>query len=129
MDTKYIINTLKEFTGISIRETNKTIVGSGSIDKAYCLTHTTGDQYPEFYNKAKKSLESIPWESEVRNPYHPKESEYPTEEGYYITMLDCDEHAVDINRFSNGHFCLYDRTHVKWWMKLPKDIKYFMNKQ
>ncbi len=60
MDTNNIFNILKEFTGISIRETNKTIVGSGSITKAYCLTHMTGDQYSEFYNKAKNPL----------NPFH-----------------------------------------------------------
>ena len=35
-------------------------------------------------------------------------------------MLDCNEHEVLVNRFRDGHWSLYNETHVKWWMKLPK---------
>ena len=47
--------------------------------------------------------------------------EYPTEDGTYITMMDCDEHAVHTNTFKDGRFSWMDRTHIKWWMKLPEN--------
>ena len=56
----------------------------------------------------------------VKFPRYPNENEYPTEDGLYITMMDCNEHEVCVNKFHDGHFSWMDKTHVKWWMKLPE---------
>ena len=53
------------------------------------------------------------------DPRNPKDNEYPTEDGVYLTMLDADEHAVLSNPFREGHFFMYNKTHVKWWMPMP----------
>ena len=113
MDTKEITFILKKYAGMDVRESNGNIVGFGSIAKAYHL----------FYIEAKRKLENLPWQTKIVYPYSPKDNEYPQEDGEYITMLDCNEHEVMVNRFSDGHFTLYDRTHIKWWMKLPDDIQ------
>lgn len=70
----------------------------------------------DHYPKMCKLLESLPWTKVVKNPRNPQPGEYPSEDGNYLVMLDCDEHAVLKNRFSDGHWTLYNRTHVKWWM-------------
>lgn len=64
------------------------------------------------------ALERLPWTKTVSNPRNPKTSEYPFSDGYYITMLDCDGHAILVNTYRDKHWKLYDRTHVKWWMPL-----------
>jgi hypothetical protein len=64
------------------------------------------------------ALERLPWTKTVSNPRNPKTSEYPFSDGYYITMLDCDGHAILVNTYRDKHWTLYDRTHVKWWMPL-----------
>lgn len=64
-------------------------------------------------------LESLPW-NVVNNPRKPEENEYPSEDGVYITMMDCDEHAIYTNEFKDGNFLWMNRTHIKWWMKLPE---------
>lgn len=74
----------------------------------------------EHYPKMAELLESLDW-NVVENPRLPKDNEYPTEEGEYLTMLDCDEHSIFINRFREGHWTLYNKTHIKWWMKLPEE--------
>lgn len=132
MDTREILLTLKNFAGMEITETDGEISGHGSIMKAYMGVYKVNHramEYRDFYDIAKKKLEYLPWECKIVNPRVPKAYEYPTQEGLYITMLDVDEHAVMINRFSSlGCFSVYNKTHVKWWMKLPDDIlnKYFI---
>ena len=75
--------------------------------------------YNTHYNKKKKLLESLPWTKVVANPRNPRPDEYPTKDGEYITMLDCNEHEVLCNTFRDGRFLLYDKTHIKWWMPNP----------
>ena len=77
-----------------------------------------------WYPSKKKILESLPWNI-VEHPRMPKDGEYPSEDGDYITMLDADEHAVWVNSYRDGHWCVYDRTHVKWWMPLTDEMKQF----
>ena len=75
----------------------------------------------EHYPKMCKLLESLPWNKVVKDPRNPQPDEYPTEDGEYIVMLDCDEHAVWTNTVRDGYWVIYNRTHVKWWM--PWDSK------
>ena len=77
-------------------------------------------QYGIHYDEMKKRLEALPWTKTVERPRMPRQDEYPTENGEYITMLDADEHYILVNTWRDGHWTLYDRTHVKWWMPLPK---------
>jgi len=74
----------------------------------------------------KSLLESIPWTKTVENPRNPKENEYPEENGWYITMLDCNEHEILVNRFEKGDsgWSFYNKTHVKWWMPLTDELKH-----
>ena len=76
-------------------------------------------EYAEIYRECKEMLESLPW-NVVENPRTPRDCEYPQEDGEYITMLDCNEHHVTVNWFNGGKWTVYNRTHVKWWMKLPE---------
>lgn len=115
MSKEEIFRILKEAAGFVL---NKDGYGFGSISRTfkgdnnydYCYSH---------YPKMKTLLESLPWEKIVQNPYNPKSDEYPTEDGIYITMMDANEHEVCTNTFRDGHFVWMDRTHIKWWMKLP----------
>lgn len=133
MTTKEIINALKEGGNFSFRKKGEFWVGHGAINNfPECnfnnTPHLTNAQYSYLhYPKKKQILESIPWTQIVENPRMPKEGEYPTEDGEYITMLDADEHAILINTFRNGHWCLYNETHVKWWMPFTKEMEEYAN--
>lgn len=106
-----ILQILKSNTGFILEYTNGFFHGYGSIYKTNNLEET--------YSIKKESLEkSIPWTKTVSNPRNPKTDEYPDTDGDYITMLDCDGHAVLVNTYRNRHWKLYDKTHVKWWMPL-----------
>ena len=97
--------------------------GFGSINRCpQCKPEkmTIGEHKYVHYPKMAKLLESLPWEKVVQNPYNPKVDEYPTEDGIYITMMDCNEHEVCTNTFRDGNFSWMNRTHIKWWMKLPE---------
>ena len=116
MNKEEIYRILKDAAGFELNNDkfgfgriNKTFNGDNNFD--YCHFH---------YPKMKQLLESLPWEKTVENPYNPKADEYPTEEGIYITMMDANEHEVCTNTFHDGHFDWMDRTHIKWWMKLPE---------
>ena len=74
------------------------------------------------YPRMKKILESLPWEGFINNPRASKSGEYPKVDGHYITMLDCDEHAVLTNEFKDGHWAIYNETHVKWWMPITEGL-------
>lgn len=78
----------------------------------YCEVH---------YPKMKAKLEALPWTKEIRNPRHPEQDELPQEDGEYLTMLDADEHAVWTNSFRDGHWVIYNNTHVKWWMPWKRE--------
>jgi len=115
MNKEEIYKTLKKAAGFELDNNG---FGFGSIDKTF-----EGDnnyEYSLHYPIMKTLLESLPWEKTVENPYNPEPDEYPTEDGVYITMMDCNEHEVCTNTFRDGHFTWMDRTHIKWWMKLPK---------
>lgn len=111
MSPSEILQILKSNTGFILKYTNGLFHGYGSIYKTNNLKET--------YSIKKESLEkSIPWTKTVSNPRNPKTDEYPDTDGDYITMLDCDGHAVLVNSYCNGKWELYNRTHVKWWMPL-----------
>jgi len=122
MNREDILNTLKEGANFTINENG---FGYGSINhfpecnmkSEKCMSPLT--YYNIHYPTKARLLESLPW-NVVKNPRNPEEGEYPSEDGDYITMMDCDEHAVHTNTFKDGHFIWMDRTHIKWWMKLPE---------
>lgn len=125
MNKKEILQILKIAANfIPVKENGKWYA-NGAINLCdECENMSSYDYSYHHYPKMRDLLESLPWEGFVKSPYYPKPGEYPTEEGEYITMLDCNEHEVLINRFSKNsvgelHWALYNRTHIKWWMKLP----------
>ena len=132
MTTKEIIEALRIGGNFKFHKNGNIWVGHGGINNFdICKLDETGhpcgitkyDYVYHWYPMKKKILESIPWTQIVENPRIPKEGEYPTEDGEYITMLDCDEHAILINTFRNGTWCLYNETHVKWWMPFTKEME------
>ena len=122
MTKEEILNILKEGANFVINENG---FGFGAINNfpecdmksENCMSLLT--YYHVHYPAKARLLESLPW-NVVKNPRHPEANEYPSEDGFYITMMDCDEHAVHTNTFKDGHFIWMDRTHIKWWMKLPE---------
>ena len=90
----------------------------GSIARSWNPALHPESTYPDHYYRCKAELESLPWHV-VADPRNPKDCEYPSENGTYVTMLDCNEHEVLTNHFRDGFWTLYHKTHVKWWMKLP----------
>lgn len=122
MTNQEILKGLKDGANFELKFENGYYSGFGAINRfEECKIENNPD--PFWYNyvhypKKKKILESLPW-NVVKNPRLPEEGEYPSEDGEYITMLDCDEHAVWANTFRNGHWLIYNRTHVKWWMPIP----------
>ncbi len=113
-----VLQKLKEGANFELKHKDGQLTGYGAINNFFeckkgmmTQTYYVCRHYPE----KQEILESIPW-NVVENPRNPKESEYPIENGEYIVMLDCDEHAVWHNIFKDGHWLIYDRTHVKWWI-------------
>lgn len=92
--------------------------GFGAINKFEECEKMTHQEYSKHYEQKRILLESLPW-NDVKNPRNPRPDEYPTKDGKYITMLDCNEHAVLCNTFRDGGFLLYNKTHIKWWMPNP----------
>lgn len=101
MSPSDIINVLKENTTFELKSNNG-FYGYGSLRPS---------------GRA-DILEKLPWTKTVSNPRNPQPSEYPFKDGDYITMLDCDGHAVMVNSYKDGMWMYYNRTHVKWWMPL-----------
>lgn len=116
MDKEKIFETLSSSAGMAIYKENGKEWGFGSIAKTY----DGSCSYDTHYYAERNKLESLPWERKIENPRCPSEDDYPEEDGRYITMLDCDEHSVMVNGFKDGHFDFYNRTHVKWWMRIPE---------
>lgn len=81
----------------------------GMSPEFYCSIH---------YPAMAKILESLPWTKIIENPRNPKPEDYPTEDGLYITMMDCNEHEICTNTFKDGNFSWMNKTHIKWWMPL-----------
>lgn len=117
MTKEEIYSILKFAAGFELDEDN---FGSGSIAKTFSHSNSITEYMYEHYPKMCEMLESLPWEKEIDNPRNPKRDDYPTEDGIYITMMDCNEHEVCTNTFHDGHFSWMNRTHIKWWMKLPE---------
>ena len=115
MTRKDILETLELCTSIKIGE-NGDANCIGSIARTWDSSLVS---YPEHYRVCKAMLESLPW-NVVADPRNPKDGEYPSEDGTYITMLDCNEHEVLTNDFRNGFWTVYHKTHIKWWMRLPE---------
>lgn len=122
MEREEIYRILKEAAGFELDDNN---FGYGAINRTFksryedyphnnCLQEYINEHYP----KMVKLLESLPWEKEVKNPRNPRPDEYPSEDGEYITMMDCNEHEVCTNTFHDGKFSWMNGTHIKWWMKL-----------
>lgn len=133
MTTKEIIDALREGGNFKFHKNGTVWVGHGGINCFdICKLDETGhprgiteyDYIYHWYPVKKKILEAIPWTKEVKYPRAPAiYDEYPKEDGEYITMLDCDEHAILINTFRNGTWTLYNETHVKWWMPFTKEME------
>lgn len=114
-----ITRILKEAANFTPKYENGVWSGYGSIIKCPECKNMTTSEYCSYHYPAKKSLlESLPWSKTVEHPRCPRPDEYPSEDGEYVVMLDCDEHAVLTNSFKNGHWLVYDQTHVKWWMPI-----------
>lgn len=120
MTPKEIFDILKQCANFELEKEDWGIHAWGAINACpeckdmseafYCAIH---------YPNAVKKLESLPWTMIVKSPHNPQDGEYPTEDGTYITMMDCNEHEVCTNTFKDGSFTWMNRTHIKWWMKLP----------
>lgn len=116
-----ILSVLKRCANFQLNEAEEGRVSDiGAICFCEGCKDMTETEYKAHYNQCKAELEALPWDGFVENPRLPKENEYPTENGEYITMLDCNEHEVLINAFRNGLWLLYHKTHVKWWMPLTR---------
>ena len=118
-----ILRILKEGGNFKMKHSETGWHGHGAINNFPECSLDTGitmEQYRVHYEEKRKLLESLPWTKEVKCPRNPLPEEYPDTDGEYITMLDCDEHAIWCNKFKDGHWVIYDRTHVKWWMPTPE---------
>lgn len=120
MTKKEIFDILKEAANFELKQLGFGLYGYGSISHCPQCKNMSELEYTLHYNKMKNLLESLPWEKVVKNPRHPEVEEYPQEDGTYITMMDCNEHEVCTNEFNDGNFIWMNRTHIKWWMKLPE---------
>ena len=122
MTKQEILSILKEAANFELKQLNFGLHAHGSISSCPQCKNMAGLEYSSHYEKMKKKLESLPWEKVVKYPRNPHlYDEYPHEDGVYITMMDCNEHEVCTNIFRNGNFSWMNRTHIKWWMKLPED--------
>lgn len=120
MTPQEIFDILKECAGFKLKKTKDDVHGFGAINRCPECKGMSRDYYHNvYYPNMTKKLESLPWTAIVKDPRSPKNGEYPTDDGIYITMMDCNEHEVCTNTFRNGHFTWMDRTHIKWWMPLP----------
>ena len=118
MTRQEILDILKEGANFSLDEKG---YGFGAVNRCPECKGITSDYYWYVLYPAKtKLLESLPWNA-VKNPRNPLPAEYPSEDGEYITMMDCNEHEVCTNTFRSGRFSWMDKTHIKWWMKLPEN--------
>ena len=128
MEAKELFEKLKEGAGFKLEFENGRWHGWVAINRFdECKLENNPDPY--WYNyvhypKKKNILETLPWTKVVEHPRSPKPEEYPTEDGTYITILECDEHAIHINYFRDGHWSWYHKTHVKWWMPMPDMTNY-----
>ena len=123
MKFEEILGKLKEATNFKMVKTDTGYNGWGNISNFTECRDMTRGGYHMHYERKRRLLESLPWTMEVGNPRNPKEGEYPAEDGRYVTMLDCNEHEVLCNRFEDGRWTLFDRTHVKWWMPIPENFE------
>ena len=125
MEAKEILEKLKEGANFELKSwPNGSYYGSGAINRCdECKDMTIEHYYNYHYPEKSKKLESLPWTKVINNPRNPKPEEYPSENGDYITMLDCDEHAVWHNVFHDGNWLIYNKTHVKWWMPITEEMK------
>lgn len=128
METKQILEILKKAANMEPELKNGMILGCGAINCCPECKDMTQDEYSwDFHPKMSKLLESLPWTHIVESPRNPKAGDYPSEPGEYLTMLDCNEHEVVCNTFhDDGHWTLYNRTHIKWWMPWPADVRDYL---
>lgn len=120
MTPKEIFSILKEAANFEIEQLSFGPHAHGSIASCPECKDMNEFEYTLHYKKMKELLEGLPWEKEVHYPRNPEiYDEYPHEDGIYITMMDCNEHEVCTNKYSDGKFSWMNRTHIKWWMKLP----------
>lgn len=122
MTTEEILQTLKTAANFEMKREDFGWCGHGAINnfpECRVLGGMTPNEYARHYDRNISLLESLPWSKVVEHPRNPRADEYPTEDGEYLTMLDCDEHKILCNTFKDGKWLLYNKTHVKWWMPLP----------
>lgn len=119
-----IIDVLKEAAGFKIEKAKRGWLGIGAINRCPQCKCMSQEEYLRphgHYDTMKEKLESLPW-NVVSDPRNPKPEEYPDKDGQYLVMLDCDEHFIITNEYTNSVWTMYHRTHIKWWMPLPDDI-------
>jgi hypothetical protein len=120
MTEKEIYDILKSSVNFEVEKlSDGTYFGYGNIRRCEeCIGMTWEYYLSHHYPDKVAELESLPWTKVVKDPYNPQPEEYPTEDGEYITMMDCNEHEVYTNTFRDGHFSWMNRTHIKWWMPI-----------
>lgn len=120
MSWQEILDILKECAHFELEEASYGLTGFGAINMCPECREMSVEHYRTVhYPHAVQKLESLPWTKIIKDPRSPKAGEYPTKNGTYITMMDCNEHEVCTNMFYDGHFGWMNKTHVKWWMPLP----------
>jgi len=80
-------------------------------DEKYMNDHYylyTKDYYPRMRHK----IEKCPWIS--------IKDRLPEKEGRYLTLLDCNEHEIDVNTYENGKW-IWCNSHVCYWMPIPEE--------
>lgn len=70
----------------------------------------------EYYPRVRALIEKLPWIS--------TNDMLPETDGDYLTLLDCNEHEIDVNHIrlypdGNRHWMWCDR-HVCYWMPIPE---------
>ena len=122
MTRQEILDALMRCASLEINENGDAEhIGSIARSWTFYLNHIKSEikswdyysSYQAYYDRCKAELESLPW-NVVDNPRNPKDDEYPSEDGTYITMLDCNEHEVLTNDFRNGFWTLYHKTHISF---------------
>ena len=131
MDTKKILEILKKAANLEPELKNGKILGVGAINMCdKCKDMTEYEYRYEHYPNMSELLESLPWTHTIPTPRNPRETDYPDKPGEYLTMLDCNEHEVVCNTYhEDGRWTLYNRTHIKWWMSWPDDIRDYLKER
>lgn len=117
MTNNEIINILKETVGYD--SSKKYFMGhiGSALSKEECIAMGNCEYHYDYYPKIRKKIESLPWIS--------IKEKLPEIDGRYLTLLDCNEHEIDVNTINmcgdgNRHWSWCDK-HVCYWMPIPEE--------